>query len=314
MYLQSLTPKERSKEERKKSKEQGMTKNGKTRLTSYKCNGIRADNFKCRQSVSTMNGYCVHHQDQAVNRKLCKCYLQNGNQCPYLAVNNDLCQYHQEPKYCQGVTLTGDKCLKVIDSGQYCNACKSKEPVIKQSVKDAAEEIRSYLIKDGQMAIPLKKSEAIQINTIKIEIPSDLKKIPLAKPDECCICYESMMSKYIVLKCSHCFHTDCISRLNSMTCPVCRATIDTWKIPQWVKLRIEENITESKKEREAEQLQATQTVVRSLIANEVLEMDSTEEEDFNQNLIEGRPMSIQQVTDNQGNERLAIVFAGSPNN
>jgi len=317
MFNRGLTLKERTKEEKKKAREEGKTKNSKTRTMSYKCNGLNVDGRRCKQSVPGSNDYCFKHEEQAKDRKMCKCFLQSGSQCPYLASNNDFCEYHQEPKYCQGNTILGDKCLKAIDGGYYCSVCKTQEGVIQQSIKTSADEFRGFLMREGKMAIPLKKSATVNIVATKIEIPSDLKKVPLVKPDSCCICLEDMLNKYIILKCGHYFHNECLSKQISMTCSLCRAPIDVWKVPQWVVLRIEENRKEAEREKIIEQTQNTQQLIQQIVGREILggvleDFGSTEEEDFQQNIREGRPMNLMAVTDERGQHRLAIVFSGSP--
>src|ERR1019366_3348705 len=124
---------------------------------TYKCQGVRSGGNKCKKTVNESGGYCRHHIDQEVKKEPCSCYLPNGDQCRYPKDKNDFCEYHQEPKRCQGNTLMGELCLKAIASGKYCWNCKGQESVILDSLKNKVEDYRGQLLKEGKIIIPVKK-------------------------------------------------------------------------------------------------------------------------------------------------------------
>lgn len=295
---------------------------------SYTCCGKRYNGTKCKKTVPYADDYCSWHADQKVKTNICSCYLSTGNQCPYNAVENDFCEYHQKPEYCQGKTILGDVCLRAIDSGKYCFNCKNQESVILDSVKEKAEEMRGFLMREGKVAIPTRKAVPIAF-TEKLKIPDNLKKTFLAKPETCAICIEELKDyrktgdpkdEFRSLKCGHYFHMGCLSQITSFKCPMCRADINKDAIPKWVALRIESNVEKNMIEEHHENTQATiqliQTlqqsqIVESVIENDMLEMNSSEEEDLRHNLAAGHPSQIIETYDEQGQPRRAIVFMAS---
>ena len=215
---------------------------------SFRCNGINSTGGYCKIRVSNKNDYCYHHRDQKLRINKCKCILDNGSNCPYDAEKDEVCEYHQNHSYCQGNTLLGEKCMKIIASGNYCCNCKSQEGIILDKVKTSADEFRGYLSRKGEIVIPQKKATVFRMKD-KVKIPESFRKVELEKPDSCCICLEKLDSKYRSLKCGHYFHDVCISGVDKFACPLCRAEIDSQCIPKWIQLRIQDNIIEAEKKR-----------------------------------------------------------------
>lgn len=292
---------------------------------SYICCGKRYNGTKCKKSVPYADDYCSWHQNQKTIQNPCECYLPTGNKCPYSATENGFCQYHQTPEYCQGKTILGETCLKAIDNGRYCFNCKNQESAILDSVKEKAEEMRGYLMREGKVAVVTKKPVPIAF-TEKLKIPDNLKKTFLAKPETCAICMEELRDhrktgdpkdEFRSLKCGHYFHMGCLSNITKFVCPMCRAEISKNAVPKWVALRIESNLEKNIIEEDNERTEATIQLIQTLqqerilgniIENDMLEINSSEEEDLRQNLASGLPSQIIQTIDEQGQPRRAIVF------
>lgn len=95
---------------------------------------------------------------------------------------------------------------------------------------------------------------------------------------------------------------------------MCRAAILKSHIPKWVALRIKENEENAKKERQQEHMAATQQFIRDIVQGELLDMNSSEEEDLDAHIEDGAEMGIGLTIDMNGQPRLAlIVLGGSPN-
>lgn len=283
----------------------------------YRCSGRKDVKGYCKQRVDCKGDYCRYHIDQKPHVTLCKCFLDTGNQCPYPAGTNGFCEFHIETTQCQGKTLIGGKCLRSIPSGKFCWNCKKQDSVIEDAVKTSAENMRGYIVKQHGPLFPHKKPATVPIAPINftLDIPEGLKKIELAKPDDCCCCLEPMDgdygTSYRKIGCGHYFHLDCISKVRKMECPMCRAPIQKAYLPKWVILRIEENIERAAHEELTEQQQATRRFIQEIVRDEYLDMNSSEEEDFNHHVNNGSPMALQTVTDNNGNARIALVVLGT---
>jgi len=277
---------------------------------SYRCSGKRDIGQRCKIKVAINGGFCSWHSSQEVKKLPCKCFLPNGSPCSCPAMKNDLCEFHQRSYTCQGKTILGEGCLKAISSGKYCWNCSNQEGVIMDGVKAKTDEIRGFLLKEGTPVINNKKLVSVYMGD-KITIPTTLKKIEIAKPDDCCICMEPMTNQYRALGCGHYLHDDCTSKMYKMECPMCRTPIPGYDVPKWVAERIALNAAEYAKQKRDEQTAATHQLVQNILTQQILDMNSSEEEDFNHHLANGSEMNVMNVSDNNGNSRMAIVFLGN---
>lgn len=277
---------------------------------SHRCSGKRGVGLRCKLKVDVDGGYCKWHVDQEVKKLPCKCFLPSGSACLYPALKNDLCEYHQRSYSCQGKTILGDTCLKAISTGKYCWNCSNQKGVIMDSIKEKTDEFRGYLVKEGTPAIPTKKSVPVYMGD-KITVPTLLKKVEIVKPDDCCICMEPLnpdLKDFRSLGCGHWFHDICLSGTMKLECPMCRNPIPKYDVPKWVSERISANKKKYKEEKRLEQAAASQDLVQAIITQQVLDMNSSEEEDFNNHLNSGAEMNLIQITDMHGNDRIGIVF------
>jgi len=272
---------------------------------TYTCAGQASNGAPCKSKVQFMGQFCSFHIGQQDTVEMCKCLLLNGRNCPYEAIKNGLCAYHQDIKYCQGRTLLGGTCLRMIPSGKFCINCKSQEGVIFDHVKTAADEYRSFLTKKGEPVISKKEAVTVNLgfNVNTVKIPKDLEKVELLKPDECVICLEEMEKKYRALTCGHYFHDKCLAGLYSFECPMCRGKIWKHKIPKWVKLRIRSNMEKDKIDKEQEQEQASLEMVRGIFENQI--SDFVELQGY---LGEGDLLEMGMVSDDNGGQVLAIYI------
>lgn len=254
---------------------------------AYRCSGRRGVGLRCKLKVDQDGEYCDWHLDQKAKRVLCKCILPSGSACPYEVKQNEFCEYHQKSYKCQGTTLLGDLCLKAISSGKYCWSCSNQEGVIMDGVKEKTSEYRASLLKQGTAVVCSVKSVPVHMGD-KIIIPGGLKKVEVAKPDNCVICLEPMTSHYRALSCGHFQHDLCLSGQTKLECCQCRAPIPARDVPKWVAERIAANSEEYKKEQVEEQTQAVMQIVR----REILDMNSSEEEDFNRQVQSGAEMAL----------------------
>jgi hypothetical protein len=218
--------------------------------------------------------------------------------------------------------------MRAIDSGKFCFNCKTQEGLINDGVKEKAEELRGFLMREGKVAIPVKKTVPIAF-TEKLKIPPGLKKTFLAKPENCVICLEELKDyrktgdpkdEFRSLKCGHYFHMGCLSGITSFKCPICRGDIPRDSVPKWVALRIESNLEKGIVEQDHQRAQATieliqtleqEQVLQNIVENDMLEMNSSEEEDLRHNLARGNPSEIITTVDAQGQPRRALVFLSS---
>ena len=54
-------------------------------------------------------------------------------------------------------------------------------------------------------------------------------------PNECSICYESLINNTITLPCNHTFHNTCMNlwtQINTNTCPYCRHNLNPHRVPK----------------------------------------------------------------------------------
>lgn len=285
---------------------------------SYKCAGKKEKNAPCKMNVEFSGDYCRFHVHQKVIINPCACSLANGSNCPYPAVKNGFCEYHPEPNKCQGKTLLGGLCLKAIPNGNYCWNCKRQEEIVSESVKTSAFNVRNILSKGAPViASPKLASVPASFSSSTVVVPAGLKAIKLDKPSDCCICQDEISGDYGVnhrrLGCGHWFHLECISKCNAMTCPLCRAEIKKSYLPKWVIERIKENVIMKDRDQQQERVQATAEIIRHLVQHDVLDMNSSEEDDFTQHVENGVEMGLMATVDEDGQQRLAIVvLSGSP--
>lgn len=97
-----------------------------------------------------------------------------------------------------------------------------------------------------------------------------------------------------------------------MECPMCRAPINGSYLPKWVVARIEENIVNLEKERQEEQIVATHQFIQTIVRNEILDMNSSEEEDYDMHVEGGTAIDIQLHIGPNGEPRIALAFGTSP--
>jgi hypothetical protein len=295
---------------------QAIQKNKDEEMTN-RCQGKKDNNEPCRSFVSDEGDYCRHHLDQKQTRVPCACYLDDGAPCPYPAIETGFCEFHVDPKKCQGKTLLGTQCLLNIAHGMYCWNCKHQNSV-PASIMTSIDKMRAHFRKGDEPVIPMKKAVTIKIMNnpqTKVVIADSFKKVVLEKPEDCCCCLEAMVERnsYRSLKCGHYCHLECLSKMMKAECPLCRCVIDSNFVPKWVMERILYN---------AEQNKANQVMEfhRALVAAEQnhdgtddmeaeipLDVNSSEEDDFMEHLSNGREMGFTITVDQYGNERLALV-------
>lgn len=288
---------------------------------SYTCPAQRGCGIYCKQKVTARGEYCRHHRHLKPEFEKCKCSLDDGSTCPYPQGPNGFCEYHIEPRQCQGKVLMGGLCLRYIPTGQYCWSCKRKPEAVEDSLKEKASMIRTMLVEKHGPLVPSEKSihyiPHLSELQIDLKIPPGLKKTELQKPEDCCICQDPLLGKagetWRQLTCGHFFHLECISKINKMECPLCRAPIMETCLPRWVPLRIRENIANYSREKREEQHQATQAVVRELIQSDLFDMGSSEEDDLATHLDNGAQLGLVATLDARGQNRFAlVVLSGSP--
>ena len=52
------------------------------------------------------------------------------------------------------------------------------------------------------------------------------------KPDECCVCFDTLNETDSALSCGHYIHMECIVKSKKSTCPICREYIKL-DLPSW---------------------------------------------------------------------------------
>lgn len=271
----------------------------------YFCSSILYNSDRCKNKVEYMGQFCELHSPKVEKKDMCNCELKNGRDCPYEAITNGLCEFHQEIVYCEGKTLLGGICLRIISSGKYCINCKSQEGIIFDNIKTAADEYRGYLSSKGNPVItkkePITVDFGFDINMVKI--PENLQKVHLLKPPQCCICLDELEDKYRSLNCGHYFHDDCLSGLFVFSCPVCRREIRKGEIPNWLYLRICSNVEKDKENQEIERRRATMEMALSIFQGDINELQ-LDQEDFNSNEI----LQLQFTPNIDGNRFTAVLF------
>lgn len=280
---------------------------------SNRCAGKRDTGEPCRSFVSDDGDYCRHHLDQKLDRVPCGCYLDSGSPCPYPALATGFCEFHLEPKKCQGKTLLGTQCLLNITQGMYCWNCKHQS-VVPAEIMSSIDQLRAHFRKGGEPIIPMKKAVTVKIadnNLVaKIVIADSLKTVVLEKPEDCCCCMEPMAERntYRSLKCGHYCHLECLSKMMKPQCPMCRCVIENHFVPKWVMERIVYNADQNKVNRVIQnEAIARQFQIEDQDDELVLDVDSSEEDDFHAHLADGREMGLTLEVDEYGNERLALV-------
>jgi len=294
-----------------------------------RCAGRKDGNAPCKNKVPRKGDYCRYHVDQKKILNPCACFLNGGARCPYEATVTGFCEFHLEPRKCQGKTILGSQCLLAISSGNYCFNCKGQE-IIPEQTRSSIDKTRALFAQQIGPIAMIKKPTSVQMlssSPAQLIIPDDLKKVTLEKPESCCICIEELVDRktYRSIGCGHYFHLECLSKCNSFACPLCRGPIDAKYLPSWVIERIKFNIKEKSKSDVEEQTHALIRQVGILALQgrefggeeieEYLDMNSSEEEDFQSHVDQGNPMQMIETVDSSGRRRLALAvvnFSGSP--
>ena len=279
---------------------------------SYRGCGVKDGNEPCRSFVSGDGEYCRHHIHQKKDRVPCGCYLESGSPCPYPARATGFCEFHVEPKKCQGKTLMGTQCLLNIAQGMYCWNCRHQS-VVPAEIMSSIDQLRAHFRKGDEPIIPMKKAVTVKITNsppTKVVIADSLKTVVLEKPEDCCCCMEPMSERntYRSLKCGHYCHLECLSKMDKPQCPMCRAVIESHFVPKWVMERILYNAELSNTNRVIQ----NEALARQLHLEEddpelVLDVNSSEEDDLHAHLENGREMGLALQIDEYGIERLALV-------
>lgn len=284
---------------------------------SYKCSGVKNNGTGCKNKVDIYGGYCRYHVNQREAIIRCNCMLENGSDCPYPAKSNGFCQFHIDPVQCQGKTSTGSSCLKAIPNGKYCCKCKDQADVITDEVKNSINKTRNFICKDSGPIIPSKKTAVVIKGNfdgdIALNIPKELQKVDIEKPADCVICLEEFENtKHRKLTCGHYFHEECLSKTSSLTCPICRKPINENCIPRWISSRIHDNIAEDKIKRRADARQATRDAIVAIIQNDLLDINSSEEDDLDIHISNNSPMAIGRIVDERGDVHYVVIAGESP--
>lgn len=295
---------------------------------SYVCSGRKDGNAPCRMKVSHQGAFCRHHENQRP-KNTCACYLDTGSRCSFPATETGFCEFHPETTKCQGKTITGGKCLLSIASGAYCWNCKNQETVANS--KSSLEKCRAIFSNSMGPIVPFKVPSTFTViakSPAELDIPAQLRKINLEKPEDCCICMDAMEGKntYRRLGCGHFVHVDCISKCLKMECPMCRAVIESKFLPSWAVERIKDNIQRAQKDKEQQNAIAAAMIaleegdtnidpgIMRAAARGILDMNSSEEEDFNSHVNNGTPMQLIETRDHNGNLRFALEVVRSNSN
>lgn len=273
---------------------------------SYLCNGKAGSGCPCKNIVKNRGDYCRFHLKDKIEEPPCQCNLPNGHQCPYSDSGNGFCEYHQEHNFCQGNTIVGGTCMAVISEGNYCWYCNSQDTGIYDEIKTKANEFREFYVKIGNPIVSSKKISSVNLKQ-NIVIPDDLKPVNLNKPEDCCICLESMSEKCRKLSCGHFFHDNCLSEIKKMECPLCRKEIVAYDLPKWMRLRIKDSIKEEEAERQNENMRMAMEYAHRNI-NDLLDVDSSEEESLLQHVQNGETFRMEMVPDQNGVYRYAMVL------
>lgn len=289
-----------------------------------RCVGRKDGNAPCKNKVPRQGDYCRYHIHQKKIVNPCNCFLNGGSRCPYEATANGFCEFHLEPRKCQGKTILGSQCLLAISNGNYCYNCKSQE-VIPEQTRASIDKTRALFAQQIGPIAPIKKATSVQVlssSPAQLIIPEDLKKVTLEKPEHCVVCLEELVDRktYRSIGCGHYFHLECLSKCNEKTCPLCRRPIDAKYLPSWVMDRIKYNMKEKKK---SDVQQETQELIRlagtmamqgqdfgGVGLEQLLDMNSSEEEDFQAHLENGNEMELIETVDASGRRRLAFAVLG----
>lgn len=281
-----------------------------------KCVGRIVGGARCSINVPSEGDYCARHQNQkpVTSGIPCKCVLPTGSACPYDALETGFCEFHLDPVRCKGVTSQNLQCGVYIPIGStHCFECKKKNSndVILPAVLTKIESIRRSNIKKGRMVIPyIKRSDTKSLH-IDVVVPAKLKRRDIEKPSECGICLDEMSKDYRRLDCSHYFHLDCLSKMYEAKCPNCRKPINAACLPKWVNLRIEENKSRRADERIQEHEMATRDFIQNIVREELLDMNSSQEDDLDTHIENGREFGLTLAVDEEGIERLAVIVLGT---
>lgn len=297
-----------------------------------RCAGRKDGNAPCKNKVQRKGDYCRYHIDQKKVLNPCGCFLNGGSRCPYEATSTGYCEFHLEPRKCQGKTILGSQCLLAISNGNYCFNCKSQE-VIPEETRASIDKTRALFSQQIGPIATIKKATSVHVINVdptKLIIPDELKKVTLEKPENCVICLEELIDRknYRSIGCGHYFHLECLSKWNTFACPLCRGPIDAKYLPSWVVERIKFNMNEKKRNDVEEQTHALIQHVQTLALQgldpfgdtgfeEMLDMNSSEEEDFQLHLDNGNQMQLIETVDASGRRRLALAvasFSNSPPN
>lgn len=105
------------------------------------------------------------------------------------------------------------------------------------------------------------------------------QEVKIIKGD-CSICLcEVEQKEDCELKCNHIHHIDCLKGLRQLKCPVCRAPLEGNRLDKKTINNIKQNIEKDKKEKEAEQLEATRRFISDLLRNENAEDGELSDDD-----------------------------------
>lgn len=283
---------------------------------SHVCAG-RANQAKCKSPVRYEGDYCKLHRNQKVEIPIveCECYLTTGSKCSYPVKDGQFCEYHIDPVLCRGAPGQIEPCKKYIPVGcVHCKECKSniKEDVIHPALIVKIDTIVKENKSNGRMIIPSnKKSKPVMMLYTDVTVPKELVKRNLEKPPECAICFDELVKDYRSLSCSHYFHLECISKMFKAECPVCRTTIKPACLPKWVVQRIKENKIRGEHEANRERETATREFIQNIVREDLLDMNSSEEEDLEHHIEDGREFGLTLAVDEAGRERLAVVVLGT---
>lgn len=120
------------------------------------------------------------------------------------------------------------------------------------------------------------------------------------------------------LSCSHIFHTECISKIRKLECPMCRCEIihDSGHIPVWAVQRIQESIEVDKREKYREMMEVDARVALASALDDINYRDvfdvegSSEEESLIENISGGTVIGVVSRMNENGELVYGLIFAG----
>lgn len=237
-----------------------------------------------------MNIICVHSKENKrsfemseENNNVLECLVVNneGVKCKNGSTEDNKCMYHSTARHCLNHNRER-QCKNLIILGDYCYQCQNDQPSIETLINESARKMaESIYMKQGTIFRRRESPKEVSVlSKAEIKIPDGLKRPTLDGVESCVICLDCFSdgkkSTIKTLACGHKFHFDCLSGLNTLTCPMCRSEIKKSQIPRRIYESIRDNEIRAAKNLEDYHTEMARIIQRDLDAanQEIIEEDA----------------------------------------